>query len=87
MFLICFPAIEALSSVPSPGYLLSVLLLLVITHSIILYQTIEALSYAQSPELALRLYLQCAEVNGDLHCLHKKFWYDKIFPVRFSHYG
>ncbi|KAH7848926.1 hypothetical protein Vadar_010373 [Vaccinium darrowii] len=43
----------------------SLLLLLVITQSIILYQTIEALSCAQSPELALRLYLQCAEAAND----------------------
>lgn len=31
----------------------------------LLNQTIEALSYAQSPELALRLYLQCAEAAND----------------------
>ncbi|XP_057490055.1 vacuolar protein sorting-associated protein 35B-like [Actinidia eriantha] len=31
----------------------------------LLNQTIEALSYVQSPELALRLYLQCAEAAND----------------------
>ncbi|KAG5542987.1 hypothetical protein RHGRI_015918 [Rhododendron griersonianum] len=31
----------------------------------LLNQTVEALSYAQSPELALRLYLQCAEAAND----------------------
>lgn len=35
------------------------------TIMIALFQTIEALSTVPTPELALRLYLQCAEVCND----------------------